>query len=117
MKLLFNSMIEKAINSNASDIHFIPADKEVLIKFRIGDELKSIETLQLNNYLKLLTYMKYQAGLDVSKHNTAQSGRYIYKLKQIYFLRISTLPLSLEMKVALLELSRNTFKSIKTIRT
>ncbi|PKI15550.1 competence protein ComGA [Staphylococcus shinii] len=95
MKLLFNSMIEKAINSNASDIHFIPADKEVLIKFRIGDELKSIETLQLNNYLKLLTYMKYQAGLDVSKHNTAQSGRYIYKLKQIYFLRISTLPLSL----------------------
>ena len=45
LKLLFNSMIEKAINNDASDIHFIPADKEVMIKFRIRDDLKSIETL------------------------------------------------------------------------
>lgn len=38
-------MIEKAISNDASDIHFIPADKEVMIKFRIRDDLKSIETL------------------------------------------------------------------------
>ncbi|MDK9851372.1 competence type IV pilus ATPase ComGA [Staphylococcus equorum] len=95
MKILFNNIIEKAIQRNATDIHFIPSEKEVYIKFRIQDDLTFIESIQTHVYRKLLTYMKYQAGLDVSKHNSAQSGRYIYKLKQIFYLRISTLPLSL----------------------
>ena len=40
-------------------------------------------------------YMKFQSGLDVSTQHRAQSGRYSYKMKHLYYLRISTLPLSL----------------------
>ena len=39
--------------------------------------------------------MKFQSGLDVSTQHRAQSGRYSYKMKHLYYLRISTLPLSL----------------------
>ena len=39
--------------------------------------------------------MKFQSGLDVSTQHRAQSGRYSYKMKRLYYLRISTLPLSL----------------------
>lgn len=95
MKLLFKNVINKAIDSEATDVHFIPSEQEVYIKFRIQDSLILQDTIQLELYKKLLTYMKYQAGLDVSNHNTAQSGRYIYKMKQLFYLRISTLPLSL----------------------
>ncbi|MEB7461376.1 competence type IV pilus ATPase ComGA [Staphylococcus succinus] len=95
MKLLFKNVINKAIDSEATDVHFIPSEQEVYIKFRIQDSLILQDTIQLDLYRKLLTYMKYQAGLDVSNHNTAQSGRYIYKMKQLFYLRISTLPLSL----------------------
>lgn len=95
MKLLFKNVINKAIDSEATDVHFIPSEQEVYIKFRIQDSLILQDTIQLVLYRKLLTYMKYQAGLDVSNHNTAQSGRYIYKMKQLFYLRISTLPLSL----------------------
>ncbi|PTI40538.1 competence type IV pilus ATPase ComGA [Staphylococcus casei] len=95
MKLLFKNVINKAIDSETTDVHFIPSEQEVYIKFRIQDSLILQDTIQLELYRKLLTYMKYQAGLDVSNHNTAQSGRYIYKMKQLFYLRISTLPLSL----------------------
>lgn len=95
MQLLFNNILGKALTRNASDIHFIPSDKEVILKFRINDQFIFIETIHQTLYQKLLTFMKYQAGLDVANHNTAQSGRYLYKFKQLYYLRISTLPLSL----------------------
>ncbi|MEJ7218280.1 competence type IV pilus ATPase ComGA [Staphylococcus gallinarum] len=95
MQLLFNNILGKALTRKASDIHFIPSDKEVILKFRINDQFIFIETIHQTLYQKLLTFMKYQAGLDVANHNTAQSGRYLYKFKQLYYLRISTLPLSL----------------------
>lgn len=95
MKQLFRNIINKAIEQEASDIHFIPSEQEVALKFRVNDQFIDVETIQLQLYKKLLTFMKYQAGLDVSNHNSAQSGRHLYKLKQLYFLRISTLPLSL----------------------
>ncbi|SCS23055.1 competence type IV pilus ATPase ComGA [Staphylococcus caeli] len=113
MKLLFNNLLNKALENNATDIHFIPTEESILIKFRIQDTLTPFETLQRHTYSKLLTYMKYQAGLDVSKHNSAQSGRYIFKLKQIYFLRISTLPLSLGIESCVIRIIPQYFQTRK----
>lgn len=79
----------------ASDVHFIPVKNEVSIKFRINDNLEQYEQIGNSIYQKLLVYMKFQAGLDVSTQQVAQSGRYSYLFNKIYFLRISTLPLSL----------------------
>lgn len=95
MKLLFQEIVNKAISRNASDIHFIPSEDEVHIKFRVNDYLELYETFKITVYQKLLVYMKFKAGLDVSTHQIAQSGRYTYHSKSIYYLRISTLPLSL----------------------
>lgn len=98
MKLLFNEILNKAINKNSSDIHFIPTDNKVCIKLRIQDELIHEQAITKNLYIKLLTFMKYQANLDVSTSHKAQSGRYVYKRKELYYLRISTLPLSLGLE-------------------
>lgn len=111
MKLLFNNILKKAINTKVTDVHFIPSNDKVYIKFRVQDVLTPIESIQRHIYLKLLTYMKYQAGLDVSKHNVAQSGRYTYKFKQIYFLRISTLPLSLGIESCVIRIVPQYFQN------
>ena len=88
MKMLFQEIVNHAINNNVSDIHFIPSEHHTLIKLRINDQLINYDTLAHPIYSKLLIYMKFKSGLDVSSQQVAQSGRYIYKLKNIYYLRI-----------------------------
>ncbi|PNZ66433.1 type II/IV secretion system protein [Staphylococcus croceilyticus] len=113
MKLLFKEIVNKAISKNASDIHFIPAEDEVYIKFRINDNLEMYETFKISIYQKLLVYMKFQAGLDVSTQQIAQSGRYTYQAKGLYYLRISTLPLSLGIESCVIRIIPQYFQSKK----
>lgn len=95
MKILFQEIVNYAINHSASDIHFIPSEQHTIIKLRINDQLVNYDTLAHPIYKKLIIYMKFKSGLDVSTQQVAQSGRYTYKLQNLYHLRISTLPLSL----------------------
>ncbi|PWZ63616.1 competence protein ComGA, partial [Staphylococcus pseudintermedius] len=67
--------------NEASDIHFIPSQSQVEVKLRVKDQLVLYDTLNLETYQKLLTLLKYQAGLDISTRHKAQSGRYIYEHK------------------------------------
>lgn len=63
MKILFQEIINKAIEMKASDVHFIPVKNEVSIKFRINDNLEQYEQIGNSIYQKLLVYMKFQLGL------------------------------------------------------
>lgn len=68
-------------------------------------------------YEKLLIYMKFKANLDVSTHQIAQSGRYTYHAKSIFYLRISTLPLSLGVESCVIRLILNISLLKESIRT
>ena len=54
MKILFQEIINKAIVYKASDVHFIPMEHYVHIKFRVNDTLTPYETLDIGVYRKLL---------------------------------------------------------------
>ena len=99
MKLLFREIVNKAISKNASDIHFIPTVDEVHIKFRINDYLELYEIFNLDVYQKLLVFMKFKSGLDVSSHQSAQ--------------RISTLPLSLGIESCVIRIIPQYFQAKK----
>lgn len=58
--------------------------------------------------------MKFQAGLDVSTQQVAQSGRYSYLFNKIYFLRISTLPLSLGQESCVIRIVPQFFQPQKS---
>lgn len=113
MKILFQEIINKAIVYKASDVHFIPMEHYVHIKFRVNDTLTSYETLDIGIYRKLLVFMKFQAGLDVSTQQIAQSGRYTYKLRSVYYLRISTLPLSIGSESCVIRIVPQYFQNKK----
>ncbi|MEB6569326.1 competence type IV pilus ATPase ComGA [Staphylococcus auricularis] len=111
MKILFEQLMKKAITQKVSDIHFIPAGTETHIKFRVKGDLIDYDIIQRQNYVKLLTYMKYLAGLDVSTHNKAQSGRYLFKHQTLYYLRVSTLPLALGIESCVIRVIPQYFQS------
>ncbi|EUP64816.1 hypothetical protein U537_00997 [Staphylococcus aureus F88387] len=85
MKILFQEIINKAIEMKASDVHFIPVKNEVSIKFRINDNLEQYEQIGNSIYQKLLVYMKFQAGLDVSTRKSHRAVDIVtFSIKYIF---------------------------------
>ena len=111
MQLLFDHVIQYAIQSEASDIHFIPSQSQVEVKLRVKDQLIMYDTLNKETYQKLLTLLKFQAGLDITTRHKAQSGRYIYEYKNLYYLRVSTLPLNLGTESCVIRITPQYFQT------
>lgn len=109
MKRLFEKILTDAIALRVSDIHFIPLEHAVLIKFRVNDMLSNYESIEIATYQKLLTFMKFLSGLDVSTYHQAQSGQTTFKHQMLYNLRVSTLPLSLGMESCVIRVSPQYF--------
>ncbi|MGN5881859.1 competence type IV pilus ATPase ComGA [Staphylococcus simulans] len=109
MKKLFEKILTDAISHRVSDIHFIPIENAVTIKFRVNDILSDYEMIETATYKRLLNFMKFLSGLDVSTYHQAQSGQTTFKLKTLYNLRVSTLPLSLGMESCVIRVSPQYF--------
>ena len=111
MQLLIDHVVQYAIKHEASDIHFIPNSSQVEVKLRVKDHLQCFDTLNLETYQKLLTLLKFKAGLDVSSRHKAQSGRYIYEFETLYYLRVSTLPLNLGSESCVIRITPQLFQA------
>lgn len=109
MKRLFEKILIDAIAQRVSDIHFIQIEHAVLIKFRVNDMLLNYESIEITTYQKLLTFLKFLSGLDVSTYHQAQSGQTTFKHQMLYNLRVSTLPLSLGMESCVIRVSPQYF--------
>lgn len=110
MQLLLDHVLQYAITHDASDVHFIPTASQVDVKLRIKDNLKTFDTLNLETYQRILTLLKFKSGLDVSSRHRAQSGRYIYEYQELYYLRVSTLPLNLGTESCVIRITPQIFR-------
>jgi type IV pilus assembly protein PilB len=70
-----NEVIRAAADENASDIHFEPAEKEVLVRFRIDGILHDILNTPLEYYEVILSRVKVMAHLRTDEHRRPQDGR------------------------------------------
>lgn len=113
MQLLLDHVLQYAITHDASDVHFIPTASQVDVKLRIKDNLKTFDTLNLETYQRILTLLKFKSGLDVSSRHRAQSGRYIYEYQELYYLRVSTLPLNLGTESCVIRITPQIFQTDK----
>lgn len=112
MQFLLDTVLQHALSEDASDIHFIPSSDHVEVKLRVNDQLSLYDSLNLETYQRLLTLLKFQAGLDVSSSHRAQSGRYIYHFKDLYYLRVSTLPINLGNESCVIRITPQYFQNI-----
>jgi type IV pilus assembly protein PilB len=92
---LVNSILEEAIERNASDIHIEPRTKKYLVRFRVDGILRTILDIPQNMEASFVTRIKVMARMDIAEHRRPQDGRISIKYKGAeYNLRVNTLPVS-----------------------
>lgn len=90
---LVNSILERAINERASDIHLEPREKEMHVRMRIDGVIRPILTVPANLQNSVLSRLKIMSGLDITEHRIPQDGRFNVRVKNKDIdLRVSTLP-------------------------
>ena len=78
---LLNRLFIEAIKNDASDIHFEPTDKNLIIKYRIDGILFEKHKLPKAVESQIITRLKVQAELDIAETRMPQDGR--IKLKWV----------------------------------
>lgn len=69
------AIIESALRSSASDIHFQPLPEGLKIRYRIDGILRDITTLPFELSRPVLTALKVMAEMDIAEHRIPQDGR------------------------------------------
>ncbi len=105
---MVNYILEKALKSRASDIHFEPYEKEFRIRYRVDGSLKESFSHSLELYPALVARAKIISTLDITERRVPQDGRFRLSLKdrQIDF-RVSVLPTYFGEKMVLRVLDRS----------
>jgi len=96
VKELMNRIINEAIEKRASDIHIYPhISGNSFIKLRVNGHLSKYEKYSNRELEQIISLLKFNANIDISRNKEPQSGRFVYNYNEKdYFLRVSTLPLS-----------------------
>jgi type IV pilus assembly protein PilB len=90
---LLDEIISDALALGASDIHFEPQEKEVLIRFRIDGVLHEAGRISRDYHENIINRVKVQAHLRLDDHFSAQDGAIRYhKDKTVVDLRVSIAP-------------------------
>ncbi|MBV9570117.1 MAG: type II/IV secretion system protein [Alphaproteobacteria bacterium] len=72
---LVNSLITRASESRASDIHIEPTDDSIKVRFRVDGALKEIESLPAHLKSALISRIKVMSSLDIAERRLPQDGR------------------------------------------
>ena len=91
---LIQSLIEKAINLNASDIHLELQKDSLRVRFKIDGVLQEIGKLSTELTPQMFSRMKILGDMDIAVQRKPQDGHYSYlaKNQSRFDLRISTIP-------------------------
>ena len=73
--LLVDELLEEAICSCASDVHFEPGGSNMVVKFRLDGELQVIEELPKSVSDNVIASLKVLAGLLTYRNDVPQEGR------------------------------------------
>jgi type IV pilus assembly protein PilB len=72
---LVNSVIAQSVDDSASDIHFEPQAKELVVRFRIDGVLHEIMSIPRRMQSGVLSRLKIMADLDIAERRVPQDGR------------------------------------------
>ena len=90
---LLNSLIERAIKTEASDIHIEPFEKETKVRMRIDGVTMEYVTIQRNIHAPLIARIKILSNLDIAEKRIPQDGHFRVKINDSFVnIRVSVLP-------------------------
>ncbi|GEK59380.1 competence type IV pilus ATPase ComGA [Marinococcus halophilus] len=86
-------LVQQAIAAGASDIHLLPSYAEASLYFRIHGRLELSDTYSAAFAHRLITHLKFRAGMDIGERRRPQDGSLTYRsLHPPVHLRLSTMP-------------------------
>jgi len=90
---IVNSLIERAIEEEASDIHLEPSDDSLRVRMRLDGVLHDLTALPKQSRAKIISRIKIMANLDIAERRLSQDGNIVWKgSRGGISLRVSTLP-------------------------
>lgn len=97
-----NTLIENAINNQASDIHIEPLEEELRVRFRIDGVMQEIMRMPIGMAAPVVSRVKIMSSLNIAERRLPQDGRISYQIagKNID-LRVSTAPTMFGEKVVM----------------
>jgi type IV pilus assembly protein PilB len=90
---LVNSILEYAVNQNASDIHLEPREQDMAVRMRIDGVLRRAFTVPKSTQSAVIARIKVMGNMDIAEHKIPLDGRSNIRIgEKDIDLRISTLP-------------------------
>jgi len=106
---LANTIISRAYQQGASDIHIEPEEEYTRIRYRVDGVLHEEMTAPKSSHRALVSRFKIIADLDITEHRVPQDGKIKMRVKNSKIdMRVSTLPTVNGEKVVVRILSRDT---------
>ncbi len=92
---ILDSIIEHGVDLNASDIHFEPLQREVIVRYRVDGVLHEASTLNKEIGPILVARVKVLANLQIDEHRVPQDGRFRFEAgdKGVIDLRVNIMPI------------------------
>lgn len=88
-----NSLLKRAVNAEASDIHLEPFKSFAIIRMRVDGILNEINQIPSNVYKSLCTRLKIMANMDIATKLIPLDGKITENIDGIdYDFRVSSLP-------------------------
>ena len=88
-----NMILKEACRVQASDLHIVPRQKDVVVQLRIGKDLMTKYCIEKEFGEKLVSHFKFLASMDIGERRKPQNGSlYLQMDGQEVYLRLSTLP-------------------------
>jgi len=99
---LINSLLFRAVKERASDVHFEPFEREIIVRFRIDGVLHNIMGLPKRFHPSITSRIKIMSSLNIAERRLPQDGRIGLKIagKDID-IRVSIIPTSFGERVVL----------------
>ena len=104
-----NAAIARAIEERASDIHFVPEQKRLVVRARIDGVVQELMTIPKVEQAAVLSRLKVMGSLDIAERRQPQDGRVLVRHRgKPVDLRIAVLPTTHGERVVLRVLQRAT---------
>ncbi|MBD3176564.1 MAG: type II secretion system protein GspE [Armatimonadia bacterium] len=90
---IVNTLLRRAIQLDASDVHIEPMGDSVRVRYRIDGDLQEIMNPPKHVHAPLISRMKILADMDIAERRIPQDGRVRVRLDgKMFDLRVSTIP-------------------------
>jgi len=88
-----NTLLNKAVELRASDIHIEPEENKSRVRLRIDGILHEMDILENTFHLAVVSRIKLLSGLDIAEKRLPQDGKFITRIgPMVLDIRVSTIP-------------------------